>query len=61
MKGFGLDGRLDTSGEGSERKRAISEWLLARLLVHSPTSDLMVAWGLREAAAGGGGEGPGEQ
>jgi hypothetical protein len=61
MKDFGLDGRLGTSGEGSERKKAISEWLLARLLVHFPTSDLMVARGLREASVEGGGEGLGEQ
>jgi hypothetical protein len=61
MKGFGLDGRLGTSGEGSERKKATSEWLLAWPLVHFSTSVLMVARGLREAASGDGGEGPREQ
>jgi hypothetical protein len=61
MKGFGLDGRLGTSGEGGERKKAIPAGLLARLSVHFPTSDLMVARGLWEAATGDGGKGSGEQ
>ena len=52
-KDFRLDGRLDTSGEGGEPKRAIPTWLL----VHSPTSVLMVARGLREASTGGDGKG----
>jgi hypothetical protein len=51
-KGFRLEGRLDTSGEGGEPKKAISRRLLARLLVHSSTSVLMIARGLQEAATG---------
>jgi hypothetical protein len=47
-KGFRLDGRLDTSGEGGKPKEAIP----TGLLVHSSTSVLMFARGLREAATG---------
>jgi hypothetical protein len=61
MKGFCLEGRLDTSGEGGERKKAIPAGLLARLLVHFPTSGLMVARGLRKLATGEGAEGREEQ
>ena len=57
LKGFWLDGRLDPSGEEGEPKEANATCLL----VHSPTSVLMVARRLRETATGDDGEDREEQ
>jgi hypothetical protein len=53
FKGLSEKRPLDSSGNGGEPKKAIPKCLL----VHSPTSVLMIARGLREAAIGDGGEG----
>jgi hypothetical protein len=57
MKGFRPNDRFDTSGRGGEPKKAVP----TGLLVHSPTSVLMIARGWEETATGGGGEGREEQ
>jgi hypothetical protein len=57
MKDFRLDDRVSPYVEGGEPKIAIATWPL----VHSLTSVLMIARGLREAAIGEGAKGPEEQ